>query len=84
MPVNYRSDYLSGRTIEDLISSKTVARGRVLSAPGDLSTARRVVGGWCRAVPSAVPPARCDNYRGGHHTVIVLLSAHHATPVLSV
>ena len=28
-----------------ILSRKTVARGRVLSAPGDLSTARRVVGG---------------------------------------
>ena len=48
------SDYLSGRTIEDLISSKTVARGRVLTAPGVLVTARRVVGGASQ--PAASQP----------------------------
>ena len=75
------SDYLSGRTIEDLISSKTVARGSVLAAPGVLVTARRVVGGgWCRVW---YRQARCDNYILELPTLIVLLSAQYSTGLLA-
>ena len=41
------SDYLSGRTIPDLISSKTLARGSTTRCPGR-SLHHPEGGGWCR------------------------------------